>query len=230
MSIWCLTEKGINTLLIMCHGWIQNTVIFSIIENINILKQHVGLDCLFKGEKLSDFFNFCLSNEKNNKYFIERINSIPGSPQPVTTVRQRTFSDSSQKSGFQKPGFHQQASVMSATNDKEEMKKAGEVIINIVLIQRSISRSLAGNACLISVISNSSLLFLVDYLPSNYMLKPNVNHWIKWPDQNINISSSSLCLLIPVFLQRWFQPIKNCHKLLLLNCTQLLIEMLKITN
>ncbi|CAG2210271.1 ABCC5 [Mytilus edulis] len=59
----------------------------------------------------------------------ERINSIPGSPQPVTTVRQRTFSDSSQKSGFQKPGFHQQASVMSATNDKEEMKKAGKLMV-----------------------------------------------------------------------------------------------------
>ncbi|XP_076096353.1 ATP-binding cassette sub-family C member 5-like isoform X5 [Mytilus galloprovincialis] len=68
-------------------------------------------------------------NEDVDDDIRERINSIPGSPQPVTTVRQRTFSDSSQKSGFQKPGFHQQASVMSATNDKEEMKKAGKLMV-----------------------------------------------------------------------------------------------------
>ncbi|CAC5405400.1 ABCC5 [Mytilus coruscus] len=54
---------------------------------------------------------------------------IRGSPQPVTTNRQRTFSDSSQKSGSHRPGFNQQASVMSATSNKEEMKKAGKLMV-----------------------------------------------------------------------------------------------------
>ncbi|XP_052104159.1 ATP-binding cassette sub-family C member 5-like isoform X3 [Mytilus californianus] len=54
---------------------------------------------------------------------------IRGSPQPVTTIRQRTFSDSSQKSGSHRPGFNQQASVMSSTSNKEEMKKAGKLMV-----------------------------------------------------------------------------------------------------
>ncbi|XP_052058941.1 ATP-binding cassette sub-family C member 5-like [Mytilus californianus] len=54
---------------------------------------------------------------------------IKGLPQPVTTERQRTFSDSLEKSGFHTPGLHQQNSGMSVTTDKKELKKAGKMMV-----------------------------------------------------------------------------------------------------
>lgn len=55
---------------------------------------------------------------------------IPGSPQPVASTRQRTFSSTSQRSrsGSHRPALHQQTSVVSGSSETEDRKQAGMFI------------------------------------------------------------------------------------------------------